>query len=152
MTAPKTFQFKIEQPARNIGALNRPQEQGNLVETFAGEIQGKDASDLEERWARTADKRGDGYDFRTANVVGRNLPGEVELDFLMYVNPEQPQPIQIDGEIGHNTKAEQDEDAVKDAILNEELKGYAAPVIRVKWDKLQSQEDTDRTYAEIFGR
>lgn len=119
-------------------------------ETFSGEIQGLKASDLEERFARSWDKRGYGYDFRTANVVGRNLPGEVELDFSVDLKW-AVQPVQIDGLIGHKTAEQKAEADAKDAILNDELRGTGAlPVIRIAEYQLVTQELSDRVVDDIL--
>jgi len=146
----KVFQFKPPPKAKIDTPLNRPKAD-SLVESFAGEIQGMPASDLEERWARSADKHKHGYEFRNVYLGARNQTDSVELDFLMYSNPAQPQPIQIDGEIGHDSEQERQKDRVKDSLLDNELRGQASPVIRVKWDRLQTQDMADATYKEIIG-
>lgn len=118
-------------------------------EQLTGYINGMDASDIEERFARALDRLGISYDFRVPMVAGRWMPGEVEVDFMVF-DGGQYQPIQIDGMFAHKASAQKATDSAKDAILNEYLKGTAAPVQRIDGDVLETQEETDRLVKELF--
>ena len=120
----------------------------NDAEMLVGEIQGMRASDLEERFARALDKAGLEYEFRAPFIAGRNLPGEIEVDFL--VQDGAPQPIQIDGAFTHKSAEQREEDAVKDAILNAHLSGWALPVIRLPDTRLDNQAEANLLVEELF--
>ena len=150
MTFPEPYQYKARQPSTRIERLDRVRA---LVEgeDFIGELQGMPSSDIEERFARSLDRREMNYDFRTAYVVGRNLPGEVELDFAVYEGG-LTYPIQIDGPFAHQSAAQKNEDSAKDAILDDKLRGTGAfPVRRISGEKLETQEMTDAVVKELFG-
>ena len=134
--------YKWKKPPRSpgLGKLNRPQVT-NVGEELTGIVQGMGASDIEERFAKALDRakgeaRIDGYGFREARVAGRNLPGEVELDFAVYAG--ELYPFQIDGGIAHKSAAQKEEDSVKDALLNESIRGF--PVERVPGYLLETQD------------
>lgn len=146
------FQFKLSRPRRleKVGRTDRLRPEGAGDEGFVGELQGYKASDIEERFARALDKRRLGYAFRTVYFGKRNQTGSVELDFevseggLMY-------PIQIDGSFAHKSGAQRDEDRMKDAMLDNVLRGRAAASVRrVAGHLLESQEEAEAAVREIF--
>lgn len=116
-------------------------------ETFTKVIQGKKASDLEERFARALDKLGYGYTFRyqisqfggSENLV--NTTGTVEVDFLVSKNG-LLQPVQVDGEIAHYKAAwQREKDAQKDLKANEFFQQYGAlPLVRIPFWDLDTQD------------
>jgi len=89
-------------------------------EQLSGMVQGKKASDIEERFARALEgnKRIEGYSF-LQHYFGptRTTPGAVEVDFMVQAGGEW-YPVQIDGEYAHKTQQQRDKDAQKDQILN----------------------------------
>lgn len=120
-------------------------------EVLSGTVQGMPASDLEERFAKALDNLGDaiqGYEFRAAYIQGRNMPGEIEVDFTVY--QPFPQPIQIDGQYSHHSAEQHAKDEYNDSVLNDHLRGVAMPVIRIKDYELESQEDANQRAREIF--
>ena len=143
--------YKYKKP-RAIKALPTNRVQGATEdEILGGVVQGLPASDLEERWAKALDKLGDAiqyYEFRVPEIAGRNMPGEIEVDFLVHLPFLQP--IQIDGGFSHKSAEQRAEDEYKDAVLNDHLRGMARPVIRVKDFELQSQYGADQKAREIF--
>lgn len=139
--------------------FDRPDEQ------LVGSINGLKASDIEERWARGVAKLPEwSYQFRArisplthkVTSVMRNLPGELELDFLM-AKGTTVLPILIDGEIGHFYSAwQRDVDEKKTIAINQAMTSYKAlPAIRVPQRKdelwrLSSQEYTDKLVKDIL--
>lgn len=134
-------------------------------DTLSGQVRGKKASDIEERFARAVDKLPEwGYSFRlrisplTHRVSGiiQNLPGEVEIDFLLY-RGSTLLPIQIQGEIGHFYTAWQSVvDDEKEETINGVMRAYGAqPVLLVPekredlW-RLANQENADQLAREIL--
>lgn len=139
--------------------FDRPDEQ---LSGFIGELK---ASDIEERWAKGVAKLPEwSYQFRArisplthkVTSVMRNLPGELEIDFLM-VRGSTVLPVLIDGIIGHHYAAwQKDVDEKKTIAINQAMRGYGAlPAIRVPARKdeiwrLSSQEHADNLAKEIL--
>jgi hypothetical protein len=139
MTQP--FQYDLPKSGARIDRVDRL-ETPAADEFFTGQVKGLPASDIEERSANYLDRRGVDYEFRPVYVAGRNLPGSVELDFLVYIG-DVMQPVQIDGEFAHFTANQRAEDRTKDAYLNDQLRGSGAfPVIRIP------QKRGEKTYLE----
>jgi hypothetical protein len=109
-------------------------------------VQGKKASDIEERFARAleSNKRIDGYSF-LQHYFGptRTTPGAVEVDFMVQAGGEV-YPVQIDGEYAHKTQQQRDKDAQKDQILNK----YFAKFGNIK--AVQRIPDITRMHAGIL--
>jgi hypothetical protein len=131
-------------------------------EVLTGFVNGMDASDLEERVARSLDKLEAAYDFRiriSPEVMGQrhltkqfaNVRGEVELDFLVE-HGNRVYPIFVDGQISHFfTSWQADVDKVKTNVANEfgsRLGWHEA--IRIPFWKLTSQDATDETIRDLI--
>lgn len=130
-------------------------------EVLTGYVQGMDASDIEERFARALNTSQLPYGFRVqimnaggnpiiVNQADRNSLGVVEVDFLVdkygtfY-------PFNIDGEYSHKTSVQREADAEKDRKLNELLKVWnAQPMARVPYYQLDNQENANRVIREIL--
>jgi len=139
--------YKIPMPKneRFTGNLNRPVED-KKGEQLTGFVDGQKASDLEERFAYSLRKnrRVEGFDFQPSFIAGRNMPGEIRLDFMVYSGMVQ-YPIQIDGEFAHKTATQKELDKQKDAILNDALYGTSAvKVERINGSMIKTQEESDR--------
>jgi len=122
-----------------------------VQEILVGWVQGKRATDIEERFARALDKslEIDSYEFQPSYVAGRNLPGEIRLDFMVYAGLSYP--FQLDGTYAHKTAQQKYEDAIKDAILDSILTPRGVqPVKRIPGDELETQEEADELVAELF--
>jgi len=148
----KPLHYKIPEPKTPpfSGKTNRPQRQ-KTNENLTGFVDGQKASDIEERFARSLAKnrRVDSFVFQPSYIAGRNMPGEIRLDFMVYSGMVMF-PIQVDGAFAHKTIAQKSEDANKDAILNDHLRGSGAmPVERVDGTLLETQDDSDRW---VFGK
>ncbi len=145
----KPYKFKKPRAVKLL-PLNRLKGT-SADEVLGGVVQGQAASDLEERFAKALDNLGDaiqGYEFRVPYIQGRNMPGEIEVDYVVYTP--FPQPIQIDGAFAHKSAEQRADDLYSDAVLNDHLRGVAMPVIRIKDNELQTQEDANQRAREIF--
>lgn len=132
----------------------------NPQEILTKEVQGKSASDIEERSARAIDKTDWNYTFlvRISPLTGQlterfqNLPGEYEIDFLC-TRGNTIWPILIDGEVSHflaSWQKRQDEE--REAVINGALKKYGAlPVKRVEFWWLADQAKANRYFRELLG-
>ena len=137
----------------------------NLDENLTHVVQGKKASDLEERFAKAVDRLSDWtYEFRvrinplshklTSAVT--NLPEELEIDFLC-IRGATMIPILIQGEIGHfHTAWQRAIDEQKEASINSVMRNYhALPVMKVPernidlW-RLATQDGANRLAMEIL--
>lgn len=132
----------------------------NPAEELTGMVQGKKASDLEERAARSLEKLPDwGYTFRirinpvTHGLSERftNLKGELELDFLLR-RGNRLIPVEVDGEIGHFYAAwMKDVDREKTALIDKEMRKYnAQPTVRVEYWHLANQAMSDQYFRELL--
>lgn len=147
----KPFKYKI--PRDNF----RPAPFGDIKhekddEQLTGAIGGNEASDIEERFARALykDARVSGFSFREPVISARNLPGQLEVDFLVQSGPEL-YPIQVDGEYAHKGISKAQDDARKDALVNEYYKQYGAHLVkRIDGELLQNQEDADRLVRSLL--
>ena len=97
------------------------------VENLTGQVQGQKASRDEELFAQAFDYYKIGYDFQLSFVSGRNLPGEIRPDFIVYAG--LPTPFYPDNQQWHGTAAQKANAAAKDAMLAAHLgEGYGYPV------------------------
>jgi hypothetical protein len=145
------FTYKIPRKKRVSIPAGSAQKQDE-GEVLSGQIQGQAASDIEERCARALDKddRIFGYTFREAVISRRNLPGQLEVDFVVY-SGSLIYPIQVDGEFAHKGTGKKAEDALKDAMVNNYFKQYGAqPVLRIDGDKLADQSSADKLVKELL--
>ena len=136
----KTIRNQQRKPPRFGDIYHPPTGEG-----LTGLINGWKASDIEERFARALDNnpRVTGYSFREAVISSRNLPGQLEVDFVVQTGP-VIHPIQVDGEYAHKGISKHTSDAGKDALVNEYYKPYGAmPVIRIDGAKLFNQDAAD---------
>jgi hypothetical protein len=146
----------IGRPEYHPDGINRV----GSTETLVGTVQGKPASDLEERMARALDKLKVGYEFRariTSQALGQrrltlahaNLPGEVEIDHL--VEADQTIPILVQGEISHfMTPYQKLVDTDKQASINEfgQALGWHE-VIAIPFTELKTQDEADSVARRI---
>jgi hypothetical protein len=113
-------------------------------EQLTGVIQAKEASDIEERFARALYKlqRTFTYEYDVDTAV--SIPGEQRVvDFIVDVGGIY-QAFEIDGEFAHKTLEKKEEDMMREIVVNEAL-GYSniLPIVRVSWELLQSQAEAD---------
>jgi len=111
-------------------------------ELLSGYVKGKEASDLEERFANALYSKSIDFDFQRDFMTPHSIPGqEKEVDFVVYDG--QPQPVEIDGTYAHKSGEQKANDVTRDAILNETLGGYGfLPIIRIPGSELETQEET----------
>ncbi len=159
--AVRAFHYKVP-PTPPPQPLDRAQPERN-AEQLDRVVQGKRASDIEERFARALDhnERVEGYDFIVHELTGANLPGEAQLDFLVRSGGEQFA-VQIDGEFAHHSAAQKANDAIQDVRLSEAIKAVvSAPyptggvpvnglVARVPGLLLEDQAAADQLVQEMF--
>jgi hypothetical protein len=120
------------------------------VPPLTGWVHGKQASDIEERFSRAARNVGVEFQFKVYFDVLTSLPGESkEIDFVLDLPAKQT--VDVDGEFAHKTNEQTGQDAMRDALLNNELTEmfYQVPHIRVPWFDLETQERADRTVRDI---
>lgn len=136
----KQYKYKLK-PRPPKMPLNRMAGASDS-EVLSGYVKGKEASDLEERFARALYNKGMDFDFQRDFMTPHSIPGqEKEVDFVVYSG--QPQPVEIDGTYAHKSGEQKANDVTRDAILNETLGGHGyLPIIRVPGSDLETQEDT----------
>lgn len=146
------FKYKLNRPPHKPLPFGRPNGKQQADEVLSGYIQGAKASDIEERFARalSKEKSVDGYSFRYPVISPRNMPGQLEIDFVVqcggYVYP-----FQVDGEIAHKGYGKKQDDARKDILVNQYMKKYSAfPVKRIDGELLSTQERADKIVRELI--
>jgi len=145
--------YKINKVKRTAGK-RPPPVRADDREALTGWVNGMEASDIEERFARSLEKmrqerRIENYGFRVPYVAGRWMPGSIELDYAVYTGG-MVQPVQIDGTYAHKNGNQKAQDSIKDAILNDLLKQVAFPVIRIPGYELETQEEADEQARRLF--
>lgn len=127
--------------------LNRPKREGE-AEPLTGFVHGKEASDLEERFANALDKAGKKYVFEYEVLTDIGVPGEEnQIDFVV----EEIYPVEIDGGFTHKTGSQKAKDQTRDAILNEYLSRFGwNPIDRIPGDDIETPEAADQVVAERF--
>ena len=119
---------------------------------LTGQVQGEDASDIEEYFCTALDENKNvfGYEFQVSYVAGRNIPGEIRLDVLVFDGSYTP--VNLDGEFAHKTQGQKDEDRTKDNLLDSILKNIGAfPTIRIPGEEIDSWEKAAKKVKELFG-
>lgn len=119
-------------------------------EGLTGFVQGKEASDLEERFARALSTYGLDYTFKFYVETSYTLPyQEKQVDFV--VQRGQPEPWEVDGEFTHKSAEQQEYDQARDAQVNEALMPYGyRPVQRVTEEYLGTQDGADLFVGEFI--
>ena len=144
-----TYRYPLDPkpPRTPVGRIQGTSEDERLT----GVVQGKDASDLEERWAGAKRRANRKFIFEFLMQTPFSLPGkDRQIDFIDTTEVWQPE--EIDGNFSHKTGAQKAKDRARDAILNLELRKQGAlPIIRIPGDDIQTPEDADRVHREIYG-
>jgi hypothetical protein len=146
--------YKLKVPKTKKPEFRKPKPlEIREEEGLSGFIMGQRAdSAYEERAYKSMKKNRNvtNIEYQPSYIAGRNMPGEIRLDFsaiafgLLW-------PIQIDGTWTHKSAEQQEEDRVKDAILNNRLMGTGAQLVtRVPDYELKTQELSDRYFEEMF--
>ena len=146
---PKPYKYKLPpNPAKQpVDRLRDVKEKDELT----GFVRGQVASDNEERFARSLSQRRYDYDFQRWISTPFQIPGQdYEIDFVVYEMGIHP--IEIDGSWVHKSAEAQEQDKVRDALLDDLLsKAGWQPIRRIKVDESWEQEDFDEVVEEIFG-
>lgn len=144
----KPFRYKLS-PRPPKMPLNRIKTSPE-GESLTGFVHGKEASDLEERFARALDKLHYRYSFEYEVLAATGVPGEEnQIDFV--VEHEGTHPIEVDGMFVHHSAAQKAKDRLRDTLLDEVLsKDGWESIVRVPGTDLESQEDADVVVREMF--
>lgn len=156
----KSYKYRIRPtaaPQHTPAGLSRT----GSTEVLSGTVQGKTASDLEERMAKAFDKLKIGYEFRARisslamgerklTKIVANLPGEIEIDHLLF--SDQVVPVMIDGEISHfMTPYQRLEDEERTNSVNEFGKSLGwREVVRVPFTEIKTQDEADSVARRII--
>ncbi len=152
MSIPKQYKYKIPPRQDEDLDLHRLEPVSNPADPIPlnGWVHGKKASDLEERFARALNKLALEYWFQVKVYVATSPPGGGKrVDFAVDLGIWYP--VEVDGPLGHSTAAQQGRDEVREMLLNAVFRHMCwAPLRRVKWWQLETQEMTDRIVREMF--
>lgn len=155
----KRIKYKgIGQPGRpvesmTVAGIGRTLTSDYNTEILEGVVQEKKASAGEERFARGLEayrEKVKGYEFRMALGARRNMPGWLELDFLVETHTFY-YAVEIDSVFTHRMK--QNADVLHDAIVLKELNYLSLypKVIHIDGEKdLADPEMTKKTIRNLF--
>lgn len=117
-------------------------------EGLTGMVMGKEASDLEERFARALNTHNVDFQFQFEVATAHTLPHqEKQVDFMVYAG--QPEPWEVDGDFTHKTAEQREYDRDRDAQIDAALRPYGfAPVGRVTEEYLHNQDAANLFVAE----
>jgi hypothetical protein len=149
-TFAKPFKYKKQRTARPE-RLNRIKQETDS-EGLTGYVHGLKASDLEERSARSLNKMDIDFNFQFEVTTAFTLPGEErKVDFV--VRQGLGYAYEIDEvEFIHRGAAAQQEDLVRDALINEKLaKLGIQPIVHIPSTDLETQELSDETWRALHG-
>lgn len=122
-----------------------------LDEGLTGIVHGDSATDIEERMYRgllANDVDDSNIDYQPSFVAGRNMPGEIRPDFVVYNGLIVV--LFADGEFFHKTAEQRNRDRMNDSILFKRLEGRALFPIRVPGEDLETQEIANRSMEEVL--
>lgn len=112
-------------------------------EGLTGMVNGREASDLEERFARALRKFKLDFTFQYEVLTAVGIPGqENQVDFMVWTG--QPRPVEIDGDFVHKSAGQRMKDQERDALVSQALAPYGyLPVMRIPGEEIDDQEHTD---------
>ncbi len=142
----RPFRYKLR-PRPPKQPLNRLAGASN-EERLTGFVQGKEASDLEERFANALSAACIDYRFEVEIQGPVGIPGEEnQIDFLV----EDIYPVEVDGSFVHKSASQKAHDQLRDAILNDFLSDYGwYPIERISGERLETQEAANQVAEELF--
>lgn len=147
------FEYPIRPQSAPPTQVNRISQISPLQDPIplTGRVQGKQASDLEERFARALEKSRLAFTFQYQAGIYGGIPGqEKRVDFMVYSGLRCP--VEIDGVIAHSTAAQQARDTIREILLNDTFRRRGIlPIRRVKWWQLETQRMADQLVQEMFG-
>lgn len=113
-------------------------------------VQGKGATDIEARVAISLTKFGWDFQFQEGVMGGRSLRGGQVVDFMVQTLP-LPTPLYVNGEYFHGSAVAERDKLLRD-MLYSYMHGQINPPVVVWGDQLQTQEESDKTILNLFGR
>lgn len=106
---------------------------GGDDEVLTGEVQGQNASDLEERFARALENVGVSFRFQMPVQTAHSLRGqEKNVDFLLY-SGERQYPVEVYGPYFHETSAHRLKDEERERELNDAFQKMGLEKLQIVW-------------------
>lgn len=143
---PKTKK-KVEFP----GILRPPKKDIGGGEILTGFINGRKASELEERFANSLRSVGLGFYFQWIMNTEYTLPDQAKnVDFIVYVG-NRVYPVEIYGSYFHSSAGDRLHDANRERELNREFDKFGWERLTIIWDyELFDQTQADNTVRRLF--
>jgi hypothetical protein len=150
----KPYQYKRRSKARERSPKSRL-EQINIQSDpipLTGWVNGREASDIEERFARALKSFGLEFMFQLGVVTPHSPPERKKYVDFVVLSEGIFHPVEVDGQIGHRTSAQRGKDTIREILLNMTfVKWGYMPLIRVMWNELETQEMADVVVRRLFG-
>ncbi len=114
-------------------------------EVLLGHLRGIEATDIEERTGKALSFNKKPYSFQIDMPI-EGSPDWKSIDFIV----DNLWPLEVNGEIGHDTSAEQGKDLIREIQLNETFeKRGLMPMTVIWWYDLENQEQANNTIRDL---
>lgn len=149
-----TFKYRTSRTRRLARTGSKP-KLAKESENLTGYVQGKKATEPEERWYRAALKNRTILSTTFLINMGKpGLQGQRQLDFL-HRTLFGWRAVEVDGAaFVHKGESKRARDTLRDIQRVEGLRKMGVRVLKIEHvtdDRLQSQEDSDKRAKEVFG-
>ena len=149
--------YKYRKQGRKRPETRRPdaRARAGAEEQLTGQVHGKKASDLEERFANALDAYPvvSYYKYNVLIDTPFQIPGQLnEIDFMVWVG-RWVYPIEIDGEMAHKTAEQKAHDMIRDQQLDPVIKKIwpgARNIKRIPGAKVQTRDDANLIVRSLF--
>ena len=114
-------------------------------EVLLGHLRGIEATDIEERTGKALSFNKKPYSVQL-DMPSEGSPDWKSIDFIV----DNLWPLEVNGEIGHDTSAEQGKDLIREIQLNETFeKRGLMPMTVIWWYDLENQEQANNTIRDL---
>ena len=128
-----TFQFKRKKVLEFPGIL-RPKQYKFKEDELSGTVHGKDASDIEERFAKALDRSNIDYYFQRFVETEYTLPdNEKQVDFVVYW-ARRVWPVEIYGSYFHSSAGDRLRDLERERQLDDVFARWGWEKLQIIWD------------------
>lgn len=147
-----SFRFPAKSKKPDLpGIIRTPSQILGDTEVLTGIVNGRDASDLEERFANALRKAGLGFYFQWLVETRYSLPAQEKVvDFIVYAN-KRVYPVEIYGDYFHESYGARQHDMIRERELNDVFATYGWEDLSIVWGhELQDQEQANYAVRRLF--
>lgn len=148
----KPLHLPTRRAKQELPTIARPEKKSTKpVETLSGFVQGKKASDLEERLANSLVGAGLKFRFQYLVDTAHTLPDQAKnVDFVVF-NAGRVYPIEVYGSYFHSSAGDRLHDQVRERELDDKFEQFGWERMRILWDyDLFDQEQANLAVRRLF--